>query len=135
VIFEKLILDDPYDPFYPGDEYVDWVGLSVYTFGSAFPWSDNIIAPAGKAASIIDYRDFYQKYAVQRNKPFFITETGAAFHVNTPLGPGVGELATKQSWWQQYITSNEFLDRYPKIKAICLFEFAKFEERNFLEPN
>ncbi|KAI8837306.1 hypothetical protein BC829DRAFT_376962 [Chytridium lagenaria] len=23
-------LDDPYSPFYPGDEWVDWVGLSIY---------------------------------------------------------------------------------------------------------
>ena len=22
--------DDPYTPFYPGDEYVDWIGISVY---------------------------------------------------------------------------------------------------------
>jgi hypothetical protein len=120
--------DDPYDPYYPGDEFVDWIGLSVYTFGSSFPWSDNIIAPAGKAEEVINHRDYYQKYAVQKNKPFFVTETGAAYHVNTPLGPGVGELATKQSWWQQTITNSQFLDGHPKIKAFCLFEFAKFEE-------
>lgn len=111
---------------------MDWVGLSVYTFGSVYPWSDNIIAPPGRAASIIDYGGYYQTYAVKKNKPFFISETGAAFHVNTPLGPGVGELATKQSWWRQLITNNTFLDQYPKIKAICLFEFAKFEESNIL---
>jgi beta-mannanase len=23
-------LDDPYQPYYPGDEWVDWVGISVY---------------------------------------------------------------------------------------------------------
>lgn len=24
--------DDPYGPYYPGDEYVDWGGLSLYVF-------------------------------------------------------------------------------------------------------
>ncbi len=23
------LLDDPFSPFYPGDEWVDWVGMSV----------------------------------------------------------------------------------------------------------
>jgi beta-mannanase len=23
-------LDDPYQPYYPGDDYVDWVGISIY---------------------------------------------------------------------------------------------------------
>ena len=25
--------DDPYTPFYPGDQWVDWVGLNVYHMG------------------------------------------------------------------------------------------------------
>ena len=25
--------DDPFTPFWPGDEYVDWVGLSLEYFG------------------------------------------------------------------------------------------------------
>jgi hypothetical protein len=33
--------DDPYSPYYPGDEFVDWVGLSTYYFGRAFPWIKN----------------------------------------------------------------------------------------------
>ncbi|RKO89526.1 hypothetical protein BDK51DRAFT_9806, partial [Blyttiomyces helicus] len=28
---EINLLDNPYAPYYPGDEYVDWVGLSVST--------------------------------------------------------------------------------------------------------
>ena len=120
--------DDPYAPYYPGDEYVDWVGASIYTYGSAWPWEDNVVAPEGKFESILNQADMYQAYSVRRNKPFMITETAATFHTNTPLGPGVGELATKQSWWRQYITNPTFLRNYPQVKFICLFEFQKYED-------
>jgi hypothetical protein len=40
----------------------------------------------------------------------------------------VGELATKQSWWRQYITNATFLKKYPLFKLVCLFEVEKYEE-------
>ena len=128
-ISKKLVtLDDAFSPYYPGDEYVDWVGMSIYTYGTSYPWSDNIIAPEGKFEANINHANFYQKYAIEKQKPISISETAASFHVNTPLGPGVGELETKRSWWRQYITNVEFWKKYPKIKLLCLFEFAKIEE-------
>ncbi|KAJ3202595.1 hypothetical protein HDU67_000398 [Dinochytrium kinnereticum] len=33
---------DPYTAYYPGDEYVDWVGLSIYHYGSWWPWRQNV---------------------------------------------------------------------------------------------
>lgn len=104
--------------------------MSIYTYGSSYPWSDNIIAPAGKFEDSINHANFYRLYAIEKNKPISISETAAAFHVNTPLGPGVGELATKKSWWQQYITNKTFWENYPKVKLLCLFEVAKIEESN-----
>jgi hypothetical protein len=47
-------IDDPYSPYYPGDEYVDWVGASLYIYGTRHPWSDNIIAPPGKFEEILN---------------------------------------------------------------------------------
>lgn len=29
----------PYDIYYPGDEYVDWIGISVLNYGTVAPWS------------------------------------------------------------------------------------------------
>jgi beta-mannanase len=37
--------DDPYSPYYPGDEYVDWTGLSTYYFGRTYPWIANELPP------------------------------------------------------------------------------------------
>jgi len=30
--------DDPYSPYWPGDDAVDWVGLTLYHFGDVYPW-------------------------------------------------------------------------------------------------
>ncbi|KAF6252608.1 hypothetical protein COO60DRAFT_1643919 [Scenedesmus sp. NREL 46B-D3] len=52
--------DDPYTPYYPGeplqgyltriegDEWVDWVGLSVYHFGARYPWGANSLPENSK---------------------------------------------------------------------------------------
>jgi len=29
----------PYDIYYPGDDYVDWIGISVLNYGTVAPWS------------------------------------------------------------------------------------------------
>lgn len=78
--------------------------------------------------SNINAGDLYNTYAVKKNKPFSISETGAAFHPEEPPGPG--ELAIKQAWWQQTITNIDLLTRYPQIKMFCMFEFQKIEGAN-----
>ena len=40
--------DDPYSPYYPGDAAVDWVGMSLYHWGNAYPWGENEVPEAGK---------------------------------------------------------------------------------------
>ena len=69
-------------------------------------------------------------------KPFIVTETGSTFHLSIkilnenrtiPAPEGQGRLEIKQTWWRQYLNST-FLSSFPKIKAICTFEFIKFEE-------
>ncbi|KNC97234.1 uncharacterized protein SPPG_07621 [Spizellomyces punctatus DAOM BR117] len=140
-------LDDPYTPYYPGNEYVDWVGLSTYWFGADYPYLTNDVPPSGSILKLIHgtgpgAMDFYQLFAERNQKPFFITESGAAFHqyriqspanpVNTgAVAPGPGALAIKQAWWRQYLTNTTFLDAHPRLKAICLFEYQKPEEITF----
>src|SRR5262249_1139329 len=33
--------DDGYAPYYPGDDAVDWVGLTLYHWGNVYPWGEN----------------------------------------------------------------------------------------------
>ena len=140
--------DDPYTPYYPGDEYVDWVGFSIYHYGKEWPWITNDVPEPDKFEQILMGRrpdsgpfNFYDMYSVRKEKPFMVTETGSTFHLRidpdkrfsnpTPNpvrpAPGPGRVAIKQAWWRQYLNSN-FLSRYPKIKGASTFEFIKHEE-------
>ena len=45
--------DDPYAPYWPGADAVDWVGMSLYHWGSAHPWGENEVPEPGKFAGWI----------------------------------------------------------------------------------
>ncbi|KAI8915090.1 hypothetical protein BC831DRAFT_487845 [Entophlyctis helioformis] len=124
--------DDPYAPFWPGDEFVDWVGLSIYYRGEKFPWRDNAIPGPTAFVDIltgtkfVSKANFYGTYASGRNKSMMISETGAVHH--TPVNvtsrpfPGPTELATKSAWWRQFITNADFISKYSSIRMISLHE-------------
>lgn len=136
--------DDPYEPFYPGDSYVDWVGLSTYWY----PYSMNDYAPlspyfqdtlvgSGPILNQITTPNplfnFYDIFAKAKNKPMAIAETGApiSFPGSNNQQPTVSqELKMKQEWWRQ-LWSKEVHDRFPLVKLILNFEEAKFEEGSF----
>lgn len=107
------------------DDYVDWVGASSYHFGTTPPYKENTIPAAGDFTANLNAAGLYATYAIAKNKPMLIAETGAAYHPNIPSG--ASELAIKQAWWRQSITSPTFLDQYPMVKLFCMFEFAKLE--------
>jgi beta-mannanase len=44
------IADDPYAPYYPGDSWVDFVGMSNFHFGNTYPWGKNEKAEPRKFA-------------------------------------------------------------------------------------
>ena len=46
-----LTMDDAaYAPYYPGDDAVDWVGMSLYHWGAAYPWGENELTEPNKFA-------------------------------------------------------------------------------------
>ncbi|KAJ3037647.1 hypothetical protein HDV00_001452 [Rhizophlyctis rosea] len=142
--------DDPYSPFYPGDDYVDWVGFSAYHYGSAWPWEQNVLPVPGQIEGMIMGLNQWGTYSMYKmfcmdgsgggvkpavskgGKPFMITETGGTYHMyitgqTGPAPDGVGRVAIKQAWWRQFLNKT-FLNAYPKVKAISTFEFQKYEE-------
>jgi hypothetical protein len=82
--------DDPYEPFYPGDEYVDWVGLSTNwapDLGTGNPNARVGPPPAGYFVGCIDGnqdflnqmnslatfdQNFYARFAEGKNKPMIL---------------------------------------------------------------
>jgi hypothetical protein len=87
----------PFEPFWPGDEYVDWAGIDMYD-GEA---------PANIEAS-------YQ-FAVAHGKPFFLGEWG------TRVG---GNLTPQQQrdWLNGMF---EMFESHPKIKAIVYYNYKQ----------
>ncbi len=66
--------DEPWNDFrnyYPGDEYVDWVGIDGYNWGTTEPWSR-----WQTFAEIV--RPVYDAYADR--KPVMVAETGSTEH-------------------------------------------------------
>ncbi|MFC7685756.1 glycosyl hydrolase [Ureibacillus sp. GCM10028918] len=99
------------NPYYPGDDYVDWVGLSLYTI----PFSHNKEVLGGNP---IDYlKPIYDKYS---HKPMMISE-GAVSHYSYQLKKDFSDWAAGQIG-----NMYGFLPRmFPQIKAVTYFNLDK----------
>ncbi|KAI8613697.1 glycoside hydrolase superfamily [Chytriomyces sp. MP71] len=135
--------DDPYTPFYPGDDVVDWVGLSLYNY--PFPNCYNcqvpvtyfndyltgqgpvtsMAAPVTPAYTAV--HNFYQMFCVTRGKPLMIPETGSPYMPDYANKPGSQDDATvKKQWWSQILTQ-ESMSTFPKLKLAVNFEETKIQ--------
>jgi len=128
--------DDMYTPFYPGDDVVDWVGLTLTYFGPAYPYDSNNVAPPNFLvdnirghygdASHQAVPDFYEMFSGENSlhkKPFAIAETAALWGPDLPQI--YSNLDVKKSWYSQL-----FLDgvvAFPKLKFVMWFETMKWE--------
>jgi hypothetical protein len=127
------LTDDPYLPYYPGDDAVDWVGLSLYHWGSAYPWEENEVPEPNKfvdeilgtydglAGDQTAVPDFYEQFVQRHDKPMAIVETGALY---IPEGGGASELDLKSAWWDQ-VFAPEVAERFPRLRLINWFEMVK----------
>jgi hypothetical protein len=96
--------------YYPGDEYVDWVGVSVYNFlGSGDPESQIM--------------DIYNDYADR--KPIIIAESGAgdADGKAKKYRPGTRYFDNPEKWIQRYFDTLE--KKAPRVKAFVWFNIDR----------
>ncbi|MGG2199312.1 stalk domain-containing protein [Paenibacillus validus] len=114
------------DAYYPGDDYVDWVGVSLYSepYENGDPKQGNM-----QATSPVERLDYlYRTYA--ERKPLMISETAVSHYANIP-----------QESFTEYGTLN--LQRlygimpykYPRLKAITYFNVnleMKESKNNYL---
>lgn len=127
--------DDPYAPYWPGREFVDWVGMSVYHWGRSYPWGENEVPEPGKFVDFLrgtydgpvgDERavpDFYREYGERERKPVAVTETAALY---VPGNGGASERSVKQRWWRQAFAA-DLHERLPWLRMINWFEWRKRE--------
>ncbi|KAI8830265.1 glycoside hydrolase superfamily [Chytriomyces cf. hyalinus JEL632] len=125
--------DDPFSPYWPGEEYVDWVGTSLYWKGDAatgFPTKDNSRTPAGFFELILQGSESLA-YAERYKKPLVMSEGGAAFALyqdgptaTVRLPVNAGQLAIQQSFWRSYLNTT-LLRQFPRAKMFINFEHQK----------
>jgi hypothetical protein len=127
--------DDSYAPYYPGDDAVDWVGMSLYHWGATYPWGENELPEPRKFADQLTGNyfgangddtllpDFYHVYGEGHGKPVAIPETAALF---APGAAGGNELAIKEAWWGQ-LFDPATAAQFPQLKMINWFEWDKHE--------
>ena len=103
--------DDPYAPYFPGTNVVDWVGLSLYHGDIDGGEAVNVVPPEGEFASrlgpvsarVPTDDDFYARYSGNTNTPMML-ETAAFYSASAA---GATELAVKQTWWRQVFAGSE----------------------------
>jgi hypothetical protein len=133
----KLTMDDDsYGPYYPGDAYVDWVALTNYHWGNSYPWGENELPEPGQFAEQLtgtyegllgDERgvpNFYEDYAVDRDKPLAIAETSALY--NNTSDDGASNYDIKMAWAEQ-VFAPEIATEFPRMKMLLWFEYLKEE--------
>ncbi|ORY50891.1 glycoside hydrolase [Rhizoclosmatium globosum] len=118
--------------YWPGPDYVDWIGTSVYYKG----FGSNGAMPTSYINESI--YTIYNEYAVTFNKPFVISEASGAWESGSGTLPGTGQFipnvvnyvdqATFQKAFWSPILSSDFLDQFPLLQAVYIFDIAKKEE-------
>ncbi|KAI9326627.1 glycoside hydrolase superfamily [Obelidium mucronatum] len=114
--------------YWPGADYVDVVGTSVYYKG----FGSNPSIPLSYAADSI--ATVYNEYAAPYNKPFVISEASGGWEVGVSSSV---DQATFQSQFWAGILSTDFLNRFPLVEGVQIFDFLKQEEfmRDFRVSN
>lgn len=127
-------LDRPFANYYPGNEYVDWVGVSLYTskyfqgiasgdeeqrkISDTYFLSGEYADPVLRMSRIIS---FMKEYGIE--KPVAITECGAPHATNA-----LSEDCTEWGVDKLCKIYGELVRVYPQIKAICYFNVLRPSE-------
>jgi len=129
--------DDPYAPYYPGNDYVDWVGHSFYHWSNGAELGINEVPYDGQwgQANGIDNAvpNFHDIYAAANDKPMIIAETSAFYDPADTKGGGASEQDIKNKWilevYNLSAPDNPTLTgSFPMIKAILWFSQLKYEQ-------
>lgn len=140
--------DDPYLPYYPGDDAVDWVGLTMYHYGSYQPGAvaevdDNREYSGAIITSVLPEQDKYEtqlegtygmapgapqinfakEYGADRKKRVFI-QTSALYDPEDP--DSAAEVEIKRAWLDQLVDP-AIAEEHPEIGMIAWLETVRPE--------
>ena len=122
--------DDPYGPYYPGDEAVDWVSLTMLRYGVSQRFGANVQPGSDELRARLDEdfgygapgtrTSFYDRFADSRDQPMLLV-TGALYN---PGGKGVTEGQVKRTWLKQVADA---VRSRGQLRAVVWLEDARFE--------
>jgi len=121
------------DDYYPGDEYVDWVGISLYAqkyfLGDPNQKEENeIVFKSGKNSNpVISVKEIVEKYG--NRKPIMLSESGCG-HKLVKSGENTTDFAVQRL--KEYYSYLPMV--YPQIKLIAYFDWyvdAASEKNDF----
>lgn len=124
-----------FNDYYPGDEYVDWVGISAYANkyfqGREWPVSEShnpIVYKAGDAADpVLMIRDIVNLYGDR--KPIMLSECGSAYYTK-------GEINQYSADWAATSLKRMYSMIpivYPQVKLIAYFNKNMSNETNYYD--
>lgn len=123
-----------FDDYYPGDEYVDWVGISAYAnkYFGAQRWAASeshnpIVYKAGDAADpVLLIRDVVERYGGR--KPIMLAECGSAYYT----GGKINEYSTDWAVTSLKRMYSMIPIVYPQVKLIAYFN-KNMPENNYYD--
>ena len=92
-----------FDAYYPGDQYVDWVGVNILNYGTVAAWS--------KWWTFKEMFGSHYKDLVKYGKPIMITEFGSL---------AVG--GDRSKWFEESLASLPV--DYPAVKSVLFFNYS-----------
>ena len=102
---------EPVEQFYPGENYVDWIGIDVF-------YSRHI---TGNYKPVEDFLELAKKY----KKPVMVGESTAA---------EVGVLNGEKSWNEWFKPYFEWIQNHPIIKAFCYINWDWEKDKTWGSP-
>ncbi len=104
--------------YYPGDEFVTWVGFDHYDFGDPTNPDTDPRTPA-------TWLDPHYQFALLHRKPIFVAEWGVR-HNGSVL------TAAQQNQWLNAMF--DYFDSHAQIKAIAYFNYSMINDATWNNP-
>lgn len=112
----------PIERYYPGDQYVDWVGVNFYS-----DYYFNRQTPAADVPPFQHLEEIYDKFAAR--KPIMIAEFGIA-NRDYRFGPGNAEDVTDWAALQLRSFYAHLPQLFPRVKALVYWSVDQAVTRN-----
>lgn len=102
----------PYASLYPGNSYVDWIGLDGYNWGKTQSWSN------WQSFSQVFLQSYSSITSLAPTKPLMIAE------VNTT------DVGGDKPVWYQDMLATQIPNNFPKVKAVLFYNETRMKQEN-----